>query len=110
MASLTFIRYFVPDSNEFAPGWYKENEDGSRGGAVNIRAFDDLTPYRMVIDGDTPENSLTKGSIGYKSGKDAELVRVDGTQNFIITAKDAGADGNDITVEFEIGNVSGARC
>ena len=108
MASLTFIRYFVPDSNEFAPGWYKENEDGSRGGAVNIRAFDDLTPYRMVIDGDTPENSLTKGSIGYKSGKDAELVRVDGTQNFIITAKDAGADGNDITVEFEIGNVSGA--
>ena len=108
MASLTFIRYFVPDSNEFAPGWYEENNDGSRGGAVDIRAFDDLTPYRMVIDGDTPENSLTKGSIGYKSGKDAELVRVDGTQNFIITAKDAGADGNDITVEFEIGNVSGA--
>ena len=108
MASLTFIRYFVPDSNEFAPGWYTENEDGSRGGAVNIRAFEDMTPYRMVIDGDTPENSLTKGSIGYKSGKDAEFVRVDGTQNFIITAKDAGADGNDITVEFEIGNVSGA--
>ena len=105
--ALQIISYF-PSGGGFAAGWYRENDNGSRAGAANIRAFTDRTPYRLIIDGDTPENSLARAKVGFKIGEDAELVRVDGNQDLIITAKDAGANGNNITVEFEIGNLGGS--
>ena len=105
--ALQIISYF-PSGGGFAAGWYRENDNGSRAGAANIRAFTDRTPYRLIIDGDTPENALVaRAKVGFKSGKDAELVRVDGNQDLIITAKAGGVDTR-ITIEFEIGNLGGS--
>ena len=107
--ALQIISYF-PASSGDAAGWYRENEDGSRGRAANVEesTINDNTPSRVVIDGDTPENAPARAKVGFKIGEDAELVRVDGNQDLIITAKDAGANGNNITVEFEIGNLGGS--
>ena len=105
--ALQIISYF-PSGGGFAAGWYRENDNGSRAGAANIRAFTDRTPYRLIIDGDTPENALAvRAKVGFKSGEDAELVRVDGNQDLIITAKEAGVDTG-ITIEFKIGNLGGS--
>ena len=105
--ALQIISYF-PSGGGFAAGWYRENDNGSRAGAANIRAFTDRTPYRLIIDGDTPENALAaRAKVGFKSGKDAELVRVDGNQDLIITAKEPGVDTG-ITIEFKIGNLGGS--
>ena len=107
--ALSIVRYF-PGSNA---GWYRENDDGSRGGAVNV--YDNVLnidiPSRVVIDGNTPPNSQAAASIAFKGGRDSEIV--DGAnRGLIITAKEIGPDGNNITVEFRLGDLftnSGVR-
>ena len=103
--ALSIVRYF-PGSNA---GWYRENDDGTRGGAVNVydTVINQNTPSRVIIDGNTPPNSQATASIAFKGGSDSEIV--DGAnRGLIITAKEIGPDGNTITVEFEIGSVSGS--
>ena len=107
--ALSIVRYF-PGSNA---GWYRENDDGSRGGAVNVydNVLNQNTPSRVVIDGNTPPNSQAAASIAFKGGRDSEIV--DGAnRGLIITAKEIGPDGNNITVEFRLGDLftnSGVR-
>ena len=100
--ALQIISYF-PTGGGLAEGWYRENDDGSRGGAANVSlaALNDKTPSRVVIDGNTPPNLLATASIAFKGGRDSEVVD-GGNQGLIITAKTVGAVGNNITVEFEI--------
>ena len=100
--ALQIISYF-PSGGGLAEGWYRENDDGSRGGAANVSlaALNDKTPSRVVIDGNTPPNAQAVASIAFKGGRDSEVVD-GGNQGLIITAKTVGAVGNNITVEFEI--------
>ena len=107
--ALSIVRYF-PGSNA---GWYRENDDGTRGGAVNVydNVLNQNTPSRVVIDGNTPSNSQAAASIAFKGGRDSEIA--DGAnRGLIITAKEIGPDGNNITVEFRLGDLftnSGVR-
>ncbi len=112
--ALSIVRYF-PGSNA---GWYRENDDGSRGGAVTVNLAPNSatinspnTPSRVVIDGNTPPNSQAAASIAFKGGRDSEIA--DGAnRGLIITAKEIGPDGNNITVEFRLGDLfvnSGVR-
>ena len=107
--ALSIVRYF-PGSNA---GWYRENDDGTRGGAVNVydNVLNQNTPSRVVIDGNTPSNSQAAASIAFKGGRDSEIA--DGAnRGLIITAKEIGPDGNNITVEFRIDDLftnSGVR-
>ena len=63
MTHFTFIRYFAPDSNEFAPGWYQtRNEGRTRIGDVPLSLSDALYdgPNRVLIDDNTPEADTPK--------------------------------------------------
>ena len=107
--ALSIVRYF-PGSNA---GWYRENEDGSRGGAVNVydNVLNSNIPSRVIIDGNTPPNSQAAASIAFKGGRDSEIVG-GANRGLIITAKEIGPDGNNITVEFQLGDLfvnSGVR-
>ena len=107
--ALSIVRYF-PGSNA---GWYRENDDGTRGGAVNVydNVLNSNIPSRVVIDGNTPPNSQAAASIAFKGGRDSEIVG-GANRGLIITAKEIGPDGNNITVEFRLGDLfvnSGVR-
>ena len=110
--ALSIVRYF-PASGGNAAGWYRENDGGGRGGAVNVydTVLNQNIPSRVVIDGNTPPNSQAAASIAFKGGRDSEIV--DGAnRGLIITAKEIGPDGNNITVEFRLGDLftnSGVR-
>ena len=110
--ALSIVRYF-PASGGNAAGWYRENDGGGRGGAVNVydTVLNQNIPSRVVIDGNTPPNSQAAASIAFKGGRDSEIV--DGAnRGLIITAKEIGPDGNNITVEFLLGDLfvnSGVR-
>ena len=84
MTHLTFIRYFVPDSNEFAPGWYQtRNEGRTRIGDVPLSLSDALYdgPNRVIIDDNTPETN----TLPVSGGK--------GVDEFLITS-----DANTVTI------------
>ena len=110
--ALSIVRYF-PAGGGNAAGWYRENDGGGRGGAVNVydTVLNQNIPSRVVIDGNTPPNSQAAASIAFKGGRDSEIV--DGAnRGLIITAKEIGPDGNNITVEFRLGDLftnSGVR-
>ena len=104
--ALSIVRYF-PASGGNAAGWYRENDGGGRGGAVNVydTVLNQNIPSRVVIDGNTPPNSQAAASIAFKGGRDSEIV--DGAnRGLIITAKEIGPDGNNITVEFRLDDLS----
>ena len=78
MTHFTFIRYFVPDGNEFAPGWYQtRNEGRTRIGDVPLSLSDTLYdgPNRVIIDDNTPETNTLPVSGG--KGDDSPPVTRD---------------------------------
>ena len=91
MTHLTFIRYFVPDSNEFAPGWYQtRNEGRTRIGDVPLSLSDALYdgPNRVIIDDNTPETNTLPVSGG--KGVDEFLITL--TANSVVIEDDSGAN------------------
>ena len=89
MTYLTFIRYFTPDSNEFAPGWYQTRNEGRiRIGEVPLSLNNTLYngQNRVIIDDNTPE---------------ADTLPVNGSKGideFIITSK-----ANTVTINDDNG-------
>ena len=91
MTHLTFIRYFVPDSNEFAPGWYQtRNEGRTRIGDVPLSLSDALYdgPNRVIIDDNTPETNTLPVSGG--KGVDEFLITL--TANSVVIDDDSEAN------------------
>ena len=91
MTYLTFIRYFVPDSDEFAPGWYQtRNEGRTRIGDVPLSLSDALYdgPNRVIIDDNTPETNTLPVSGG--KGVDEFLITL--TANSVVIDDDSEAN------------------
>ena len=91
MTHLTFIRYFVPDSNEFAPGWYQtRNEGRTRIGDVPLSLSDALYdgPNRVIIDDNTPETN----SLPISGGKGVDEFLITRTANSVVIDDDSGAN------------------
>ena len=91
MTHLTFIRYFVPDSNEFAPGWYQtRNEGRTRIGDVPLSLSDALYdgPNRVIIDDNTPETN----SLPVSGGKGVDEFLITRTANSVVIDDDSGAN------------------
>ena len=91
MTHFTFIRYFVPDSNEFAPGWYQtRNEGRTRIGDVPLSLSDALYdgPNRVIIDDNTPETNTLPVSGG--KGVDEFLITL--TANSVVIDDDSEAN------------------
>ena len=91
MTDFTFIRYFVPDSNEFAPGWYQtRNEGRTRIGDVPLSLSDALYdgPNRVIIDDNTPETNTLPVSGG--KGVDEFLITL--TANSVVIDDDSEAN------------------
>ena len=91
MTHFTFIRYFVPDSNEFAPGWYQtRNEGRTRIGDVPLSLSDALYdgPNRVIIDDNTPETNTLPISGG--KGVDEFLITL--TANSVVIDDDSEAN------------------
>ena len=91
MTHLTFIRYFVPDSNEFAPGWYQtRNEGRTRIGDTPLSLSDALYdgPNRVIIDDNTPETNTLPVSGG--KGVDEFLITL--TANSVVIDDDSEAN------------------
>ena len=91
MTPLTFIRYFVPDSNEFAPGWYQtRNEGRTRIGDVPLSLSDALYdgPNRVIIDDNTPETN----SLPVSGGKGVDEFLITRTANSAVIDDDSGAN------------------
>ncbi len=69
MTNFTFIRYFVPDGNEFISGWYQtyKNDGRTRIGDVPLNlsdsAYDALN--RVIIDELVPTDSIVNGGGGH---------------------------------------------
>ena len=99
MTYLTFIRYFVPDSNEFAPGWYQtRNEGRTRIGDVPLSLSDALYdgPNRVIIDDNTPETNTLPVSGG--KGVDEFLITL--TANSVVI--DDESEANVIVFERDV--------
>ena len=91
MTHFTFIRYFVPDGNEFAPGWYQtRNEGRTRIGDVPLSLSDALYdgPNRVIIDDNTPETNTLPVSGG--KGVDEFLITL--TANSVVIDDDSEAN------------------
>ena len=91
MTHLTFIRYFVPDSNEFTPGWYQtRNEGRTRIGDVPLSLSDALYdgPNRVIIDDNTPETN----SLPVSGGKGVDEFLITRTANSVVIDDDSGAN------------------
>ena len=91
MTHLTFIRYFVPDSNEFAPGWYQtRNEGRTRIGDVPLSLSDALYdgPNRVIIDDNTPETN----SLPVSGGKGVDEFLITRTANSVVIDDDSEAN------------------
>ena len=91
MTHFTFIRYFVPDSNEFAPGWYQtRNEGRTRIGDEPLSLSDALYdgPNRVIIDDNTPETNTLPVSGG--KGVDEFLITL--TANSVVIDDDSEAN------------------
>ena len=91
MTHLTFIRYFVPDGNEFAPGWYQtRNEGRTRIGDVPLSLSDALYdgPNRVIIDDNTPETN----SLPVSGGKGVDEFLITRTANSVVIDDDSGAN------------------
>ena len=88
---LTFIRYFVPDSNEFAPGWYQtRNEGRTRIGDVPLSLSDALYdgPNRVIIDDNTPETN----TLPVSGGKGVDEFLITRTANSVVIDDDSEAN------------------
>ena len=91
MTHLTFIRYFVPDSNEFAPGWYQtRNEGRTRIGDVPLSLSDALYdgPNRVIIDDNTPETN----TLPVSGGKGVDEFLITRTANSVVIDDDSEAN------------------
>ena len=91
MTHLTFIRYFVPDSNEFAPGWYQaRNEGRTRIGNAPLSLSDALYdgPNQVIIDDNTPETN----SLPVSGGKGVDEFLITRTANSVVIDDDSGAN------------------
>ena len=91
MTHFTFIRYFVPDSNEFAPGWYQtRNEGRTRIGDTPLSLSDALYdgPNRVIIDDNTPETN----TLPVSGGKGVDEFLITRTANSVVIDDDSGAN------------------
>ena len=91
MTHLTFIRYFVPDNNEFTPGWYQtRNEGRTRIGDTPLSLSDALYdgPNQVIIDDNTPETNILPVS----GGKGVDEFLITRTANSVVIDDDSGAN------------------
>ena len=91
MTDLKIFRYFVPDSNEFAPGWYQtRNEGRTRIGDVPLSLSDALYdgPNRVIIDDNTPETN----TLPVSGGKGVDEFLITRTANSVVIDDDSEAN------------------
>ena len=91
MTDLKIFRYFVPDSDEFAPGWYQtRNEGRTRIGDVPLSLSDALYdgPNRLIIDSNTPETN----TLPVSGGKGVDEFLITRTANSVVIDDDSGAN------------------
>ena len=104
MTDLKIFRYFVPDSDEFAPGWYQtRNEGRTRIGDVPLSLSDALYdgPNRLIIDSNTPETN----TLPVSGGKGVDEFLITRTANSVVIDDDSGANVIVFDVDVEIKSI-----